>query len=77
MWQAISAAIDRLNAVGVSQLRVLDAGCGPGTWTLRIAARAHELGLGVQAVGFAISRGQLTVAGNKAERFRARWRWRD
>jgi hypothetical protein len=72
VWQAISAAIDRLNTAGVSQLRVLDAGCGPGTWALRIAARAHELGLGVQAIGFDISSGQLTVARNKAERFRAR-----
>jgi SAM-dependent methyltransferase len=71
VWRAICAAIDELVAAGVSRLRVLDAGCGPGTWIVRIAARAHRLGLSVEAVGFDIATGQLAVAQKKAERLRA------
>src|SRR6478672_9251105 len=55
VWATICDAIDQLRAAGVSSLRVLDAGCGPGTWTKRIADRTHRLGLGVEAVGFDIS----------------------
>src|SRR5262249_35307912 len=45
LWDAIRSAIDELRRAGVSSLRVLDAGCGPGTWVRRIAAYANRLGL--------------------------------
>ena len=58
MWWAIYAAIDALQAEGASKLRVRDAGCGLGTRTLRIAARAQQLGLSLKAVGLDIAAGQ-------------------
>ena len=67
VWKAICATMDQLRADGVSHLRVLDAGCGPGTWLQRIVARAHRQGLGIEAVGFDISRGQLDIARERAE----------
>lgn len=47
VWATICDTIDQLRDAGVSSLRVLDAGRGPGTWTQRIAGRAHRLGLGI------------------------------
>jgi SAM-dependent methyltransferase len=72
VWQAICGAIDALCKDGVSSLRVLDAGCGPGTWLRRIALHAHRRGLGVQAVGFDISTGQLDIARRRADSLFAR-----
>ena len=57
---------------GVSTVRVLDAGCGPGTWIRRIAAYAHRQGIDVEAIGVDISEGQLEIARSRAESFKAR-----
>jgi ubiquinone/menaquinone biosynthesis C-methylase UbiE len=38
-----------------SCLRLLDAGCGPGTWPLRIAAFCHKQGIPIKIVGVDIS----------------------
>lgn len=67
VWQTLCKAIDELRDQGGSSLRILDAGCGPGTWLRRIAARAHGQGLGVEAVGFDISAGQLAIARKRGE----------
>jgi ubiquinone/menaquinone biosynthesis C-methylase UbiE len=59
--------MDALRSEGISTLRILDAGCGPGTWLRRIAVRAHRQGLRVEAVGFDISIGQLDIARRRTE----------
>jgi SAM-dependent methyltransferase len=71
VWQTLRETIDELRAAGVSTLRVLDAGCGPGTWIMRTAAYADRLGLGVEAIGFDIAQRQLEIARTKAESFGA------
>jgi SAM-dependent methyltransferase len=38
-----------------TRLRLLDAGCGPGTWPLRIAAFCHKVGIPIKIVGVDIS----------------------
>jgi len=53
----------------VSTLRILDAGCGPGTWIRRISAYATRKNLGVEAIGFDISEGQLDIARQRAKNF--------
>ena len=67
LWEVIRAAIDELRCTGVSCVRVLDAGGGPGTWVRRIAAFANRLGLGIDAVGFDISEKQLEIARSHPE----------
>ena len=67
VWETICTSMDQLCQDGVSNLRILDAGCGPGTWLRRIAARAHRQGLHVEAVGFDISSGQLDIARERAQ----------
>ena len=63
VWDAIRGAIDDLHASGASTLRILDAGCGPGTWLNRVAAYAHRQGgFDIEAVGVDISKGQLEIA---------------
>jgi SAM-dependent methyltransferase len=66
VWQTLRTAIGELRDQGVSCLRVLDAGCGPGTWLTRIAADAHRQALDVEGVGFDISGGQLAIARERA-----------
>ena len=73
VWQTLCTAIDGLRDQGVSRLRILDAGCGPGTWLRRIAARAHRQGFDIEAVGFDISGGQLGIARVRAATLLARW----
>lgn len=43
-WLTIDNALQALRARGSRRLRVLDLGCGPGTWLRRVAVRAQELG---------------------------------
>jgi len=69
VWAAICTVIDQLQASGVATLRLLDAGCGPGAWTKRIANRALRQGLKVEAIGFDISSGQLAIACKQADYF--------
>jgi SAM-dependent methyltransferase len=62
VWRAIRAAIEARRAAGASSLRVLDAGCGPGTWIERVATHANRIGLGLEVIGFDIARRQLAIA---------------
>ncbi len=77
VWAAICKAIDELRDSGATTLRVLDAGCGPGSWLRRISARARRQGLAVDALGFDISMGQLRIARREADRFLADFADRD
>jgi SAM-dependent methyltransferase len=76
VWKAIRDAIDDLHKAGVPSLRVLDAGCGPGTWLKRIVAYAQDLGLDIEAVGFDISKGQLDIARRRVASCRLDGRWK-
>lgn len=71
VWAEICKLIEQLKASGTSTLRLLDAGCGPGTWIRRIAAHAAVQGLRVEATGFDISSGQLAIARQHAKRLTA------
>jgi ubiquinone/menaquinone biosynthesis C-methylase UbiE len=73
VWETIRKTIDQLRGAGVPTLRVLDAGCGPGTWIRRVAVYAHHQGLAVEAVGLDISSGQLEIARKHAESLSARY----
>lgn len=66
VWETLCTAIDELHKAGVSTVRVLDAGCGPGIWTKKIAEYARRNGLAIAVVGFDISRTQLDLARNQA-----------
>jgi SAM-dependent methyltransferase len=62
LWDTIRETIDELRQRGVRTLRILDAGCGPGTWIRRVAAYARRCALGIDATGFDIAQGQLKIA---------------
>src|SRR5262249_21774136 len=47
VWHSMRKTIDELRERGITRLRILDAGCGPGTWVGRVAAYAHRLNLGI------------------------------
>jgi SAM-dependent methyltransferase len=59
-WEAIEERIFALRARGERRLRVLDIGCGPGTWLRRVVVRAKQLGFDeVVAHGIDIAELQL------------------
>jgi SAM-dependent methyltransferase len=63
IWRRLEAALKRLHASGRRTLSLLDAGCGPGTWTRRVALRARQLGFErVNAFGFDISPAMIALA---------------
>lgn len=63
IWGRIDAALIRLRTSGRHAIRILDAGCGPGTWLLRTAIRARDLGFtAIDARGFDISPGLIELA---------------
>ena len=63
IWRRLEAALKRLYVSGRRTLSLLDAGCGPGTWTRRVALRARELGFErVNAFGFDISPAMIALA---------------
>lgn len=63
IWDRIDAVLKDMRAAGRRDLHVLDAGCGPGTWLLRIVARAQALGFNrIEARGFDVSPEMVRLA---------------
>jgi SAM-dependent methyltransferase len=69
VWKALQAALDELRQSGITDARVLDAGCGPGLWSKRIADYSRQIGLCVSVVGFDISITQLEIARQEGRRY--------
>lgn len=63
LWTVIASRLRFLRADGREELRVLDVGCGPGTWLRRIVTEAHRLGFKkIEAIGFDIAEAQIHKA---------------
>ena len=63
VWAVLEKKLTDLRASGASSVRLLDAGCGPGTWLRRLVIRAHALGFsGITARGFDIAQEQIRRA---------------
>jgi SAM-dependent methyltransferase len=62
-WREIDARLQTLAQLGKRRLRVLDLGCGPGTWLRRVIKRALELGFEtIAARGIDIAEAQVEQA---------------
>jgi SAM-dependent methyltransferase len=67
IWCHLDAALKHMIAENRRTLRLLDAGCGPGTWTRRVALHARALGFTrVEAYGIDIAPGMLDLARSAA-----------
>jgi SAM-dependent methyltransferase len=63
VWSVLSDTLHQRRTSGETSLRVLDAGCGPGTWLRRVVALARALGFTrISARGFDVSRAQIRHA---------------
>jgi SAM-dependent methyltransferase len=59
-WEAIESKLLAMRAKGLDRIKVLDLGCGPGTWLRRVVIRARQIGFaGVDAQGIDIADTQL------------------
>jgi SAM-dependent methyltransferase len=60
LWAILDEKLINLYTAGERSIRILDAGCGPGTWLRRLVARACELGfVSIRARGFDIAYTQV------------------
>lgn len=63
LWQRIDKALIELRAQGRHAIRILDFGCGPGTWLLRTVARARALGFtAIEGHGIDLSPAMIALA---------------
>lgn len=63
VWEVLERKLTELRASGASTVRLLDAGCGPGTWLRRLITHAHALGFSsITARGFDIAQAQIKRA---------------
>jgi len=63
LWVVLERKLRELRATGRSALRVLDAGCGPGTWLRRCVTHAYRLGFSqIAARGFDVAKVQIEAA---------------
>ena len=44
IWDLLDAKLVERGCSGARSIRILDAGCGPGTWLRRLVTRAQALG---------------------------------
>ncbi|MEH2513318.1 SAM-dependent methyltransferase [Nitrobacteraceae bacterium AZCC 1564] len=63
LWHRLEAKLVDLRSSGARAIRILDAGCGPGTWLRRLVLRAYGLGFSrIEARGFDIAHVQIERA---------------
>lgn len=63
IWRRIDAELVSIRSSGRTSIRIIDAGCGPGTWLFRCALRAKSLGFAaVEGLGFDISPAMIDLA---------------
>lgn len=63
VWRILEDRLLAHRAEGAHSIRILDAGCGPGTWLRRLVARSHELGFtSITARGFDVAGAQIRRA---------------
>jgi SAM-dependent methyltransferase len=63
LWSRLETKLNDLRAAGASSVRILDAGCGPGTWLRRLVTHARRLGFAdITARGFDVAHAQIEVA---------------
>jgi SAM-dependent methyltransferase len=63
VWTLLDKKLTDLCASGARSIRILDAGCGPGTWLRRLVMRAQVLGFTtITARGFDVARSQIQRA---------------
>src|ERR1700721_3814505 len=63
VWTTLETKLADLRAAGATSVRLLDAGCGPGTWLRRLVLRARALGFSsITARGFDIAQAKIERA---------------
>jgi SAM-dependent methyltransferase len=63
VWSVIEAKLMDLRMKGAWSVRILDIGCGPGTWLRRLVTRAKTLGFtSIVARGFDVAEVQVQAA---------------
>jgi SAM-dependent methyltransferase len=68
LWSILEGKLRDLRDAGATAVRLLDAGCGAGTWLRRAVTCAHSLGFSsITARGFDVAEAQIQSARAMAE----------
>jgi SAM-dependent methyltransferase len=63
LWRRLDAMLVRMWTGGRRAIRILDLGCGTGSWLLRLAVRARDLGFSaIDGLGVDISPAMIDIA---------------
>jgi SAM-dependent methyltransferase len=63
VWHLLDSKLQDLRMGGATSIRILDAGCGPGTWLRRLVTHARYLGFTeIRARGFDVAEAQIEAA---------------
>ena len=63
LWSLLQGKLADLRSGGAAAIRILDAGCGPGTWLRRCVAYARRIGFSeITARGFDLAQAQVETA---------------
>jgi SAM-dependent methyltransferase len=63
VWALLATKLTELRATGANSVRIVDAGCGPGTWLRRLVVHARSLGFSdITARGFDVADAQIETA---------------
>jgi SAM-dependent methyltransferase len=72
VWSVLDTKLRELRRSGATSITILDAGCGPGTWTRRLVTRAGMLGFSViRARGFDVAQVQVAAAWRNAQQLKS------
>ncbi|PWB84632.1 MAG: hypothetical protein C3F11_00255 [Methylocystaceae bacterium] len=72
IWALLDDKLRALRSSGARSIRILDLGCGPGTWLLRLVTRASALGFtSIEAKGLDIAEAQVRRARARGRRLAA------
>ncbi len=69
-WHVIDRQIEALAIRRPGEmLRILDAGCGPGTWTMRIIHKLRERGLSAEVIAYDLSESMVDATRSAYEKY--------
>jgi SAM-dependent methyltransferase len=73
VWKKLCSLVKHQLRAGSNMLRILDVGCGQGTWLIRVALACAQKGVALQGVGFDVAPNSIDDARYNLAEYRDRY----